>query len=409
MPAPLPLVNQIIAAHGGGSSVAAGDFVTVDVDRVYIQDGNSPTIARLFREHGIRRVWDPERIGFFFDHSVIIPEKQIADRTREALAFAERLGARIFHRGAGISHVIAMEEGWYEPGNVVLGADSHTCTGGAVQSLALGMGASDIVAAMVTGKTWLRVPETVWLEVEGTAHEATRAKDVMLHLLGTMGQAPFLNKSIEWTGSWSHALSADAAATVASMGVELGAKCVFLPGGPGRPAQMRAIEPGESRLRFDIGGLTPRIARPHNPANTVGLDELAGEPVDYVFVGSCTNSRLDDIAEAAAVFVNRPVHPRVHCIVTPGSRKVYLDALRLGYVETLTRAGALVTPAGCGACVGTQGSIPADGERVVTTMNRNFQGRMGNREAEIFLASPLVAANVAVHGRFPAVEELVLP
>jgi 3-isopropylmalate/(R)-2-methylmalate dehydratase large subunit len=405
----MTLAEAIIAGHAGLEDVAPGQLVTAEVDRVTIQDGNTPTIRRLFRENGFDRVFDPERIAVFFDHSVLTPEAAMADRLSEAAEFAEAFGLRVYGRGEGISHVLAVEEGWFEAGSLVVGADSHTCTGGVVQCLALGMGASDVVYAMVTGRTWLRVPETVWVWVSGTPGPAAGAKDVMLFALATFGQRPFLYRSIEWAGPWLDALAPDAAATVANLGVELGAKCSFLPPGPGRdglePIEIPADADG-GLLELDVEGLPPFVARPHSPLCGVPLDECAGQEIDYVFVGSCASSRFDDLVEVAAVLADAHVDPRVHLVVTPGSRRVYLQALEAGLVETLVRAGALITPPGCGACVGTQGSIPASGQRVLTTMNRNFRGRMGNPKASIWLASPLVAAHTAILGRIPSTADL---
>ena len=407
----MTLGEKIIAAHANRDHVEPGELVTVRVDRVYLQDGNSPTIRKLFAENGFTEVFDPSRIGVFFDHSVLAPDIRIADRLREAEDFAEKLGLCIFKAGRGISHVVALEEGWFEPGTIVVGSDSHTCTGGALQCLALGMGASDIVAAMVTGKTWLRVPGTVWIETCGIPQQCTRAKDVMLYTLLQLGQEPFLYKSIEWSGNWLDTLSLDAVATIANLAVELGAKCSFLPPGRERPDNLVPIHlPAEGdprRFRLDINGLPPFIAKPHSPSNVVPLDECCNEKINYVFIGSCTNSRLEDIAEVARVFAGEKVHPRVHCLVTPGSQTVYLEALRLGYVETIIRAGGIVTPPGCGACLATQGTIPASGDRVLSTMNRNFLGRMGNPKAEIWLASPLVAAHTAIHGEIPKTGDLL--
>lgn len=404
------LVQDIIARRMAAGVNSPGETAVVKVDRIYLQDGNSPTIARLFREHGFRKVFDPERVGVFFDHSVIWPNAEIAGRIREAMTFCEDIGVRVFRPGDGISHVVAMEEGWFEPGSIVLGTDSHTCTGGANQALALGMGASDVVAAMITGETWLRVPETVRLEVVGTPSRMTRPKDVMLHVLATFGQDPFLYKSVEWCGDWAEALSDDGAATVANMAVEMGAKCAFLPPHGSRRDHLRKIRPNKAadatHLRLDVSDLPPFVAKPHSPGNAFPIDACAGEPVNYVFIGSCTNSRLEDIAEAARVMDGRTVHPNVHVLVTPGSKAVLLEAVALGYVETLTRAGAIVTPPGCGSCLGTQGSVPARGDRVLTTMNRNFLGRMGNAEADIFLASPVVAAHAALSGAIPFHSEL---
>jgi 3-isopropylmalate/(R)-2-methylmalate dehydratase large subunit len=406
----MTLAERIIAAHANRDRVEPGELVTVQVDRVYLQDGNSPTIRKLFAENGFTEVFDSSRIGVFFDHSVLAPDVKIADRLREAEEFAEKLGLCIFKAGTGISHVVALEEGWFEPGTIVVGSDSHTCTGGALQCLALGMGASDIVAAMVTGKTWLRVPETVWIETCGIPQQCTRAKDVMLYTLLKLRQEPFLYKSIEWSGNWLDTLSLDAKATIANMAVELGAKCSFLPPSQENRESLAPIQmPAEGdprRFRLDISGLPPFVAKPHSPSNAVPLDECRGEKINYVFIGSCTNSRLEDIAEVAGVFAREKVHSRVHCLVTPGSQNVYLEALRLGYVETIVRAGAIVTPPGCGACLGTQGTIPASGDRILSTMNRNFLGRMGNPKADIWLASPLVAAHTAIHGEIPKTGDL---
>ncbi|WP_299085521.1 aconitase/3-isopropylmalate dehydratase large subunit family protein [uncultured Ruegeria sp.] len=405
----MAIVNDIIAAHSGGEPVEAGQLVTVNVDKVYVQDGNSPTIAKIFGDNGCNSVFDKDAVGIFFDHSVITPNIAIANRLKEAHAFATQLGVQVFPQGAGISHVVALENGWFGPGEIVMGSDSHTCTGGAVQSLALGMGASDIAAAMMTGEAWLKVPDTVWLNIKGRPLSVTKAKDVVLHVLATLGQEDFLYRSVEWMGPWVSELSLDSAATVASLGVELGAKCVFLPDGAGRPDGMRQIKPdaGGRILEVDITDLPPMIAKPHSPSNVVSIDEMYHTEIDYVFVGSCTNSRLEDIADVAHFLTGRKVSDRVHCLVTPGSKAVYLEAVEKGYISALTEAGAVVTPPGCGSCLGTQGSIPADGDRVLSTMNRNFLGRMGNPKAEIYLSSPLVAAHAAVHGRIPSVEDLL--
>lgn len=403
--------EQIIARHSDQDHVAPGDLLECDVDRVYLQDGNSPTIARLFESYGFDTVFDPERIAAFFDHTVIAPDKDIANRLREAERFIDAFQLRKFRAGSGISHVVALEEGWFEPGTIVLGSDSHTCTGGATQCLALGMGASDIAAAMVTGRTWLRVPDTVWLNLTGDPSPAARAKDVVLYVLQQFEQEDFLYRSVEWTGAWPKRVSLDGAATISSMAVEMGAKCAFMPPGEGRPDTVQDLElpdPADPRRHdVDISDLPPMIARPHQPGNVVPLDTCSGEKVDYVFVGSCTNSRLEDIAEVADVLQTAPVHRNVYCLVTPGSQRIHLEAQKRGYLDTIMNAGGIITPPGCSACLGTQGSIPASGDRVLSTMNRNFLGRMGNRDAEISLSSPLVAAHAAIRGEFPNPEDLV--
>ncbi len=383
--------------------------MTVPVDRVYLQDGNSPTIAKLFADNGLNRVFDPARIGVFFDHSVIWPNASIADRIREAMEFSRRYELKVFRGGEGISHVVAMEAGWFAPGSIVLGTDSHTCTGGANDCLALGMGASDVAAAMVTGTTWLKVPETVRLVTSGYPSSHARAKDVALYALAKLGQDRFLYRSIEWCGPWVETLSSDARATIASMAVEMGAKCVFLDGSQPRKLLSDLMETGiapAEEIELELHDLPPFVARPHSPSNAIPLPSCEGLDVNYVFLGSCTNGRLEDIAEFASVVRGRTIHSRVHCLVTPGSRQIYLDAAKAGYVDDIMTAGGIVTPPGCGACLGTQGSIPAAGDRVVSTMNRNFIGRMGNREADIFLTSPLVAAYTAILGCLPRPSDL---
>jgi 3-isopropylmalate/(R)-2-methylmalate dehydratase large subunit len=404
----MSLVENIIAMHAGRDFVSANEIVDVFVDRVYVQDGNSPTIAKYYKEYGLNGVFDKKKVALFFDHSVLPPNVNIADRLAEAKTFAKNTGVQVFAQGEGISHVLALENGWFFPGGITLGADSHTCTGGAIQSLALGMGASDIAAAMVSGRTWLKVPETVWIKLSGRPTKSVRGRDIVFHCLSKFGQAMFLYKSIEWLGEWLEEIELDEAASIASLGVELGAKCVFLPPGPNRPLGMSKIvpEPNGVVLEVDLSEIEPIVAKPHSPGNVVNLNLVSVERIDHVFIGSCTNSRLQDMKEVASILEGKKVHPDIHMVITPGSRSVYLQAIKEGYVEIFIKAGAIVTPPGCGACVGAQGSIPSSGDRIVSTMNRNFQGRMGNPNADIFLASPIIAANAALTGHLPTMADL---
>lgn len=401
------LAEQIIANHTSSSersSIAPGDSVSVDVDLIYVQDGNAPTVAKLFRDHGFEKIFDPSRVHFIFDHSVLPPNREMATKLKEAEEFANRHDIHLQRRGSGISHVIAAEQGWFSPGTLVLGSDSHTCTGGAYGSMALGMGASDITAAIVTGQTWLRVPETLTIQVNGSAPPYFRARDLFMYLLRTYGQSKFLYKSLEIAGYWAEKLKEDEAASIASLSVELGAKCCFI-ANPHLQIPAGTDENCE-KLVVDLSAIQPHVAQPHQPSNSGPLDKSAGTAIDYVFLGSCTSSRLSDLKDAAAILRDSKVSSRVQMVVTPGSLTIYKDAIRLGYIETLVDAGALITPPGCGACVGTQGPIPADGDKVLSTMNRNFRGRMGNPTAEIFLASAPVAAATAITGKIPNTEEL---
>lgn len=394
-----PLVEQIIETHEvDGAAVRAGSVATVEPDRVYVQDGNAPTISELYRKHGFTDVFDPARVSFVFDHSVLVADVDMADRMKEAENFAADLGVDVHARGQGISHVIAAELGWFEPGALVLGSDSHTCAAGGSGALGLGMGASDIAAVMVTGQTWLKVPETVIVELVGVPHPQARARDVMISLLNDHGQEPFLYRSVEFTGPWVERLSSDASASLASLGVELGAKCVFV---PDRDGEVPTGHADVRRMRVDIGAVGPMVSLPHLPANAAFLADVGEVAVNYVFIGSCTNSRIEDLREIADILRDRQVRVGVQMVVTPGSLGVFLQASAEGVIEVLVRAGAVVTPPGCGACVGTQGPLPARGDVVLSTMNRNFQGRMGNPDAEIYLASPLVAATAAITGFIP--------
>lgn len=409
----MPLFNKIADRHKTSSApVSTGDIAVVHVDHVYLQDGNIPTIAKLFRQNNFTRVFDPARISCFIDHAVLSPTIEMTNMLHTAESFANEFGLNFYKGGEGISHVIALENGIFQPHGIVLGADSHTCTGGAVQCLALGMGATDITYAMLTGTTWLKVPETKWIKTKGFPAKPASSKDVMLYALHKYGQTPFLYRSIEWDGEYVKSLTLDAMATMANMSVEQGAKCAFFPKAINYHNNgMEAIEvqptDDNSVFEIDISGLPPFIAKPHLPFNAFPYHECSGIKISYVFIGTCTNGRLEDLEEVASVLKGRKIARSVKCIITPGSKKVYMEALSRGLITTFMEAGALVTPPGCGSCVGTQGIIPGDNDTVFSTMNRNFIGRMGNPNAPIYLGSPLMAAVTAVLGNIPDQKDIL--
>jgi len=402
----MPLIDKIIKKKlRSNSDCNPGDMVFVDVDFVYLQDGNIPTVSKIFKEHNFESVFDSKKIACFIDHSVLSPTIEITNRLREAEDFITQFGFNFFRAGEGISHVIALENKIYTPHTIVVGADSHTCTGGVVQCLSLGLGATDIVYAMLTGTTWLKVPRTCWILTEGMPQTISSSKDVMLYALGKYKQEPFLYKSLEWCGEYINSLRLDSMATLSNMSVEQGAKCAFFP----KPLNIdddslmpiEVSEDPDERFKLDISGLPPFISKPHSPFNSCPYHELGGTKINYVFVGSCANSRLDDLELVAKVFKDRKVKSSVNCVITPGSKKIFLEALDRGYISTFIEAGAIVTPPGCGSCVGTQGIIPADDDVVISTMNRNFLGRMGNAKSRNYLASPLIAAYAAILGNIP--------
>jgi len=407
----MSLVESIIEQHLIDGVPKPGEIVTVKVDNVYLQDGNTPTIASLYKKFGLTSCFDISKIHVFVDHGVLSASKEMTTRLREADRFVRDQGFTTHRSGEGISHVVAIEQGICQPQNLVVATDSHTCTGGVVQSLALGMGASDILYAMLTGTTWLRVPETVHIRLNGIPKENISPKDLMLALLAKYGQEPFLYKSIEWSGDYFDTLNLDQASTIANMVVEMGAKCTFLP--PGKKYALPGMKSITSTLtaseffEFDMQSLKHMIALPGNPNNSIPISSCAEQKVDFVFVGSCANGRYDDLEILLSVMKKGHLHPGVQLVITPASLEVYKKAIASGIITALMDKGALITPPGCGGCVGTQGPIPGDGDVIVSTMNRNFIGRMGNRNSQIFLSSPYVAGYAAILGRLPKEHELL--
>lgn len=404
-------VNRIIASHAGVESVKVGEIINVHVDKIYLQDGNSPTIKKLFEKYKFSAVFDKDKIAAFFDHAVLPPNISIADRLKEAEEFCKQLSLNIFKSGEGISHILALEQGWFEPNSIVLGSDSHTCTGGVNQSLALGMGATDITAAMVSGKTWLKVPETIGIKLKGKPNKHAGAKDLVLYLMSKYTENEFLYRSIEWKGEWLSTLTLDSAATIANMTVELGGKCSFLPPRINdHGIKLNPIDTSEENyvefIELNIDDMPPFIALPHSPSNSVPLNSCSGQYIDMVFVGSCTNSKLEDIQVVANILKGEKIASHVCFVVTPASKNIYLKALAQGLIEIIMSAGGIVTPPGCGACLGTQGPIPASGTNILSTMNRNFLGRMGNPQSNIYLASPKIAAYTGIYGVIPKLEDI---
>ncbi len=400
-----PLVIQIIKLHAvHKTDLNVNDLVTVKIDHIYIQDGNSPTLTSLCKHFHITKVFDPTKISFFFDHSVLSINSQISLLMKESLLFARQLKANIFSRGEGISHLLALENYIFQPMHIVLGSDSHTCTGGVYQCLSLGMGISDILSAMITGYIWLKIPETINIHILGIPHVAFRSKDLVLYFLKIFSPHYFLYKSIELTGTWIQQLSSQALTTITNMAVELGAKCLFVPNKVPIFQNINDYEIAYNEaktLTVNISGLIPQIAKPHNPVNVVDINQIAGLHIDYVFLGSCTNAQLEDLKEIAMVLQKKDIHTNIHCIITPGTKNIYLQAIQKGYIQIMIKAGAIITPPGCGPCIGTQGSIPANDDNILTTMNRNYLGRMGNAKANIYLSSPLIAIHTACLGVIP--------
>ncbi len=415
----MTLAEAIIARHAG-RPVEAGEFVEVPVDFVLANDITAPLAIEAFRELGRDKVFDPARVALVPDHFTPNKDVRSAEQCRVVRGFAREQGVHYFEVGrGGIEHVLLPERGLVLPGEIVVGGDSHTCTYGALGAFATGMGSTDIGYAMATGRTWLRVPRTIRVELEGKLPRWVMGKDLILHLIGLLGTSGANWCAFEFGGEIG-ALPLDDRLTAANMAVEAGATAGLFPPDnevlgylEGRAA--REFDPvypdPDARyaevIEVDLGALRPLVALPHSPANVVPVDGLERTPIDQVVIGSCTNGRWRDLLVAAEVLRGRKVHPGVRCIVIPGTQELHLRAVREGLAEVFLSAGAVLSTPTCGPCLGGHMGVLGAGERCVSTTNRNFRGRMGHPGSEVYLANPAVAAASAVLGRIASPEELL--
>jgi len=416
----LTLAEKILAAHTDKETVSPGEFINVRVDLILANDITAPIAIREFRKMGVGRVFDPKKIVMVPDH--FTPNKDIASAEQAKLVrdFAREQGIVYFEVGrVGIEHVLLPEQGLVLPGDVVIGADSHTCTYGALGAFATGMGSTDIAAAMATGDIWMKVPPTIKLIYFGSLGNWVMGKDLILYTIGDIGVAGALYSAIEFNGEAIDSLSIDGRFTMANMAIEAGAKAgifrvdnktqLYIKPRAKRP--YRVYEPdGEASyarvIEYDVSGIEPQVALPHSPANARPVSQVGNIEIDQVVIGSCTNGRIEDLQVSAQILKGKEVHSRVRCIIIPGSQDVYLDALTRGLIEVFIKAGAAVSAPTCGPCLGGHMGVLAAGERCISTTNRNFVGRMGHLESEVYLANPAVAAASAVLGRIASPEEI---
>ena len=417
----MTLAEKILAAHSGRKSVKPGEFINVSVDLAFAQEGMTPLIVDAFEKLEIDKVFDPTKVMFVADHAC--PNKDIAEAEVAKIQriFARQTGARYFDVGkGGIEHVLIPDEGLALPGQVIVGADSHTCTAGAVGAFATGMGATDVAVAMATGEVWMKVPPTMKFLYSGKLPRWVTGKDLILFTIGDIGVDGALYSAMEFAGEAIGELDMDGRFTMANMAVEAGAKAgifqvdtktrTYLADHGDQP--FTAYDPDEGAeyarvIKYDVSNLEPQVAFPDIPSNVRPISQVGDVKLDQVMIGGCTNGRLSDLRSAAEVLNGRRVHAELRCIVIPGSQRVYLDALREGLLETFVKAGAAVSTPTCGPCAGLHMGVLASGERGLSTTNRNFVGRMGSSKAEIYLASPVVAAASAVLGRIASVAEVV--
>ncbi len=416
------LAEKILAAHCDRKKVSPGEFINVRVDLILANDITAPIAINEFRRIGVKKVFDQKKVVMVADH--FVPNKDIisAEQAKLMRNFCRELGTLHFDVGQmGIEHVILPEKGLVLPGDVVIGADSHTCTYGAVGAFTTGMGSTDIAAAMATGDIWMKVPSTIKFVYHGSLGKWVGGKDLILYTIGNIGVDGALYSVMEFTGKAIDELSMDGRFTMANMAIEAGAKAgIFLVDSKTldyiktrakRP--YKVYEPDKDAeyakvIEYDVSALEPQVSFPHSPANAKPVSQAGKIEIDQSVIGSCTNGRLEDLRLAAGILKGQKVHPRVRCIVIPGSQQVYLDAIKEGLIETFITAGAAVSTPTCGPCLGGYMGVLAEGERAISTTNRNFIGRMGSPKSEVYLANPAVAAASAITGRITSPAELKL-
>jgi 3-isopropylmalate/(R)-2-methylmalate dehydratase large subunit len=416
----MTMTEKILARAAGRPSVTPGEIVEVAVDLVMTNDITAPLSIREFKKTGLERVFDPQKVVLVPDHFVPAKDIKAAEQAKIMREFAHEQGAIYYEVGrAGIEHVVLPENGLTLPGQVIIGADSHSCTYGAFNAFSTGMGSTDIAAAMALGTTWLRVPPTIKYVYNGTLPEGVGGKDLILYTIGQIGVDGALSAAMEYTGPVIDNLPMDDRIEMANMAIEAGAKSgIFgfdehtrrwlanVTDKPYEPVDSDPDASSQDVVEFDVTGLKPLVALPHLPSNVFPAEDIDDMPIHQVVIGSCTNGRISDLREVAQILKGQQVHPNVRCIVIPGSQEVAKQATREGLSDIFLDAGAIFSTSTCGPCLGGYMGVLAKGERCVSTTNRNFRGRMGHREAEIILAGPQVAAASAILGRVASPSQL---
>lgn len=403
--------EKILARKTGQTRTVPGQIVEVTPDVALTHDNTAP-VWEIFKEMGGVKVFAPGMHVIILDHATPAPTTKHAENHRLTREFVKEQGVEHFYDvGRGVCHQVLVEEGLALPGEVVLGSDSHTTHAGVMGALGVGIGRSEMASIWAVGQLWLRVPESLKIIVEGRLPEGVAAKDMALHVIGDLGSDGGLYMSVEWQGEAVENLSVEQRAVLSNMTAEMGAKNCYIPpdqktfeyldGRARRAFEAVYPDPDASYSRivtYDASAMEPMIACPHTLDNIKPLREVAGTRVHEAFLGTCTNGRLEDLAAAAEVLRGRRVAPGTRMIVIPASLEIYKAALKAGYVETFLEAGALVESPGCGPCMGNHKGVPGIGEKVVSSANRNFQGRMGTKESDVYLASPAVVAASAIAG-----------
>lgn len=405
-------IAEKILSIKSGQDAKANDIVIADLDFVMGQDGTSPLAIRAFREMMAKKVFDPKKIAMVIDHSAPSPLQGVSELHHQMREFAREQGIYLYDIGDGVCHQLLPEQGHVVPGNLVIGADSHTCTYGAINVFSTGVGSTDLAAGLISGKLWFKVPETIKFVLNGKLPHGVFSKDLILYLIGDVTADGATYMAAEYTGEAIRDLSVEARFTISNMAIEMGAKCGLMEADDkviewvkqhtDKPFEPVSPDPDAvyAQVReYDVSNLEPQVAKPHTVDNVCPVREVAGTPIQQGVIGTCTNGRMEDLRIAAKILKGRKIHKDTRLVVAPASRQVMLQAIREGILEIFVEAGAAVVTPGCGPCVGTHNGIPSDGENVISTANRNFKGRMGNNKAFIYLASPATVAASVLTGK----------
>ncbi len=415
-------ISEKILGNHSGKDVYAGEIVVADVDFAMGQDGTTPLAINAFKEMNAKSIWNNEKIAFVIDHSAPSPNEGVSKLHKMMRDFAKEKDIKyLYDIGCGVCHLLMAERGHVVPGDLVVGADSHTCTYGALGAFSTGIGSSDIAAVFASGKLWFKVPETMKFIINGKLQKGVYSKDLILYLIGKTTADGATYMATEFSGDTISSISVDARMTITNMAVEMGAKTGLIEldektlNWVKEHSKRKSVVVKNDKdanfakiLEFNASDIEPQIAKPHRVDNTCGISEAEGIEIHEAYLGTCTNGRLEDLKIAAEILKGKKASRDVRFIVAPASRSIYLDAIRKGIIQILVESGAAIVTPGCGPCVGTHNGIPADGENVISTANRNFKGRMGNANSFIYLASPATVAASAIKGEIANPREFIL-
>ncbi|MCX5702708.1 MAG: 3-isopropylmalate dehydratase large subunit [Candidatus Omnitrophica bacterium] len=405
------IAEKILSAHAG-KNLSAGDFAICKVDFAFGQDGTSSIIIDRIKEFGTDKL--NTKFCMVIDHNAPSPSEGVSRIHKKMRNFSEEYETLLYEAGCGVCHQVIPESGEIKPGDLVLGADSHTCTYGALGAFSTGVGSTDLAATLATGENWFKVPETIKIIIKGKIPKGVFAKDIILHIITDIKADGATYNAIEFSGPVVDRLDMDSRFTICNMVVEMGAKVGFMPvdkktlywlkGTAAKNIKFKSVCADKDAeyikiLEYNISALSPQVSRPHAVDNAVSASKLKGIKINEAFLGTCTNGRLQDFKIAASILKSKKIASGVKFIIAPSSRRIFLEALSLDLIDVFIKSGAVIVAPGCGPCVGTHNGIPADGEIVISTANRNFKGRMGNPNAFIYLASPATVAASAVKGR----------